>query len=248
MSHVGTTAPAPLQPRLQRMSDRDWGRIEELAGLIYSPSQITPAFGRVLRAPTTIGYLAEVEQRLAGFLLYESRPQPGVPPLGLLERARQRLHGWAGKPLPQPFDLILLEAAVAPAWPQLVIEWALLERLGADLRQLGPSARCVVPEKNLAAQQFLRAAGYRATRVLHHFYLNDDGYLMAWPSARTGGPGRDSENRLKRHAAGPMLEECIGSALGGFARGPGVRWLGARTRLPSPCSTNSTSSSRCPRP
>jgi ribosomal protein S18 acetylase RimI-like enzyme len=74
--------------------------------------------------------------------------------------------------------LNLLHIAVAPDWRRRGVAATLLGQLEQFLRHPEDSIRAAVPEGNLPVQLFLRAAGYKALRVLRGFYAAEDAYLM----------------------------------------------------------------------
>lgn len=100
-------------------------------------------------------WVAEVDEQVVGFVMCRVRPSHGGP-------ARR-------------FELKHL--VVASAWRRRGIASRLLRRFDDRLRP-GDRVRAVVPESNLTAQLFLRAAGFRALRVLRGRFGDEDGYLL----------------------------------------------------------------------
>jgi len=72
----------------------------------------------------------------------------------------------------------LLDLVVGSDPVLAVVEQVLLRRLLEDLERSWGRVPVVVPERNLAAQVFLRNARYRAVRVLRGHFGDEDGYLM----------------------------------------------------------------------
>ena len=59
------------------------------------------------------------------------------------------------------------------------IELALLEHFERGLCAATNNLEAIVPETDVAAQQYLREAGFVAIRVAPGYYCHIDGYLMA---------------------------------------------------------------------
>ena len=95
--------------------------------------------------------------------------------LGYLAHLFLTLLGWH-PPLPLYVELLDLLVQPDPTWPGL--EHALLKRLTEEIQRSWGHVPVVVPESNLTAQLFLRDAGYRAVRVFHSYFGDEDGYLM----------------------------------------------------------------------
>lgn len=114
-----------------------------------------------------VGLVAEYGGRVAGFMVYE------------LTRTQIRL----------------LNLAVADQARSLNIGRRLVEKLVRKLRCDGRTrVVCEVSERNLAAQLFLRACGFRATEILHQHYVEtlDDAYIMQY---RLSGARRTAASR-----------------------------------------------------
>ena len=112
-------------------------------------------FIRCLRQRNCIGMVAECEERVVGFMIYELH--------------RTRLH--------------VLNFAVAKAARRRGIGTQMVEKLGGKLApQRRTRILLEVRETNLAAQLFFRRQGYRAVSVLQDFYedTTEDAYLMQY--------------------------------------------------------------------
>ncbi len=112
-------------------------------------------FVNCLRQRNCIGMVAELDDRVVGFMVYELH--------------KNRLH--------------LLNFAVAPDMRRRGVGHAMVEKLVGKL-SLDRRNRIMleVRETNLAAQLFFRSAGFRAISVLRDFYedTEEDAYLMQY--------------------------------------------------------------------
>lgn len=112
-------------------------------------------FSRCLRQRNCIGMVAEQGERIVGFMIYE-------------------LH---------TTKLILLNFAVGWQWQRRGVGTAMMRAL---LGKLSPrnrsSLEVVIREKNLDAQLFFRAMGFRARHVLRDYYDDspEDAYLFEY--------------------------------------------------------------------
>jgi [ribosomal protein S18]-alanine N-acetyltransferase len=112
-------------------------------------------FTRCLRQRNCIGMVAEHEDRIVGFMIYELH--------------KTRLH--------------VLNFAVAREFRRLGVGSQMMEKLIGKLSQQRRSRILLeVRETNLAAQLFFRKSGFRAVSVLRDFYedTTEDAYLMQY--------------------------------------------------------------------
>ena len=112
-------------------------------------------FIRCLRQRNCIGMVAEHEERVAGFMIYELH--------------RNRLH--------------ILNFAVAAEFRRKGVGHQMVEKLVGKLSSQRRSRIMLeVRETNLAAQLFFRNLGFRAISVLRDFYVDttEDAYLMQY--------------------------------------------------------------------
>ncbi len=111
-------------------------------------------FIRCLRQRNCIGMVAEEEDEIKGFMIYELH--------------KNRLH--------------LLDFAVAQASRREGVGSAMVDKLTSKLCfERRNRITMHVRETNLAAQVFFRAKGFRATKVDRGFYDdNEDAYLMIY--------------------------------------------------------------------
>jgi ribosomal-protein-alanine N-acetyltransferase len=112
-------------------------------------------FLRCLRQRNCIGMVAEHEDRIIGFMIYELH--------------KNRLH--------------VLNFAVAPQYRRTGIGAQMVSKLIGKLSSHRRSrVTLAVRERNLAAQLFFRAQDFRATRVLRNYYEDsgEDAFQMEY--------------------------------------------------------------------
>lgn len=112
-------------------------------------------FMRCLRQRNCIGMVAEHENRVVGFMIYE------LP--------KNRIH--------------LLNIATAGEFRRRGVASQMLRKLvGKLVNQRRSRVTLEVRETNLAAQLFFRSQGFLATSVLRHFYeeMQEDAYMMQY--------------------------------------------------------------------
>jgi len=108
-----------------------------------------------LRQRNCIGMVAEHDNRVVGFMIYELH--------------KTRLH--------------ILNFAVAPAYRRLAVGTQMIDKLINKLSQQRRQEIVLeVRETNLAAQLFYQAQGFRAVRVLRGHYADsaEDAYVMQY--------------------------------------------------------------------
>ncbi|MDR1485663.1 MAG: ribosomal protein S18-alanine N-acetyltransferase [Planctomycetaceae bacterium] len=108
-----------------------------------------------LKQRNCIGMVAEVDGRVAGFMIYET--------------PKNRIH--------------LLNIATAPEFQKHGIATQMIQKLIGKLTNQGRTRITMeIRESNLPALIFFRSRGFRATGVLHCFYedTNDDAYIMQY--------------------------------------------------------------------
>ncbi len=117
-------------------------------------------FVRCLRQRNRIGMVAESNQQIRGFMIYELH--------------RDRLH--------------LLNFAVIPLWQRFGVGRQLIQKLVGKLSpQRRNRIMLEVRESNLSAQLFFKSQGFRAICVLRDFYedTTEDAYLMQYRYAES---------------------------------------------------------------
>jgi ribosomal-protein-alanine N-acetyltransferase len=132
-------------------------------------------FLSIFQSADAAGWVAEVENKIVGFLIYTVTWQAE----GAVDESpgATSRHG-PDSPSTKPLRIVLRNLAVAAAWHRRGVGKTLLDRLGQKLRHVGDRVQTTVPEANLPAQLLLRKAGFKATRVLRGYYGGEDGYLM----------------------------------------------------------------------
>lgn len=130
-------------------------------------------FVRCLRQRNCIGMVADYEDRVAGFMIYELH--------------RNRLH--------------ILNFAVAPQFRRRGVGQQMVDKLVGKLSpQRRNRILLEVRETNLAAQLFFRDLGFRAISVLRDFYedTTEDAYLMQYRYRREEEQMQESLNSVNR--------------------------------------------------
>jgi [ribosomal protein S18]-alanine N-acetyltransferase len=132
-------------------------------------------FIRCLRQRNCIGMVAEHEDRVAGFMIYELH--------------KNRIH--------------VLNFAVAAEYRRRGVGSQMVAKLIGKLSSQRRSRIILeIRETNLAAQLFFRENGFRAVSVLHSFYEDtpEDAYLMQYRYRSDKAAALDSVNRISRLA------------------------------------------------
>jgi ribosomal-protein-alanine N-acetyltransferase len=132
-------------------------------------------FVRCLRQRNCIGMVAESDERIIGFMIYELH--------------KSRLH--------------ILNFAVHPAIRRQGVGRQMASKLVSKLsHQRRTRILLEVRETNLAAQLFFRATGFRAVSVLRDFYedTTEDAYLMEHQYQPTLQEALQPINRISRLA------------------------------------------------
>jgi ribosomal protein S18 acetylase RimI-like enzyme len=176
MSKSTATLPPP-NLTLRRIFMRDLPSIIEIE---QQPTMRWPLrdLRAVLQSSNAAGWVAEINGRVVAFLIYVVGLQPAQnsddPATGCTNRIDSASRPHTG----QPLHITLLNMAVAPVWQRTGLGRALLAKLNQALQHPRDRIQTTVPESNLAAQLTLRAAGYKAIRVLRGFFDTEDGYLL----------------------------------------------------------------------
>jgi ribosomal protein S18 acetylase RimI-like enzyme len=164
MSHVLTTTSRVLTVRY--MEPRDLPQVLRIVERTPAPRWARQDVLYHFQADDISSWVAETSRGVMGFAICRILPPPEAPvPTGT-------------DPAAQPQHFELLHVAVAPDWQRKGVGRALLLRFEERLRSPDDLIQTSVPESNLPVQLFLRAVGYKATRVLRGLYGDEDGYLM----------------------------------------------------------------------
>ena len=137
------------------MIRRDMMEVLEIESRSFEFPWSEDDFIRCLRQRNCIGMVAEHDERVAGFMIYELH--------------RNRLH--------------ILNFAVAAEFRRKGVGQQMVEKLIGKLSaQRRNRIMLEVRETNLAAQLFFRSLGFRAISVLRDFYVDttEDAYLMQY--------------------------------------------------------------------
>jgi ribosomal-protein-alanine N-acetyltransferase len=154
------------------MMQRDLPQVLPIADQATPEGWSQQDFLKVFQSADAAGWVAEAEDRVVGFLIYQVHLHPDANEWdGAAPRGRS-------DPSARPLRIAVRNFAVAADWRRRGIALALLNRLAQKLRQASDGIQATVPESNLAAQLVLRKAGYKAMRVLRGYYGSEDAYLM----------------------------------------------------------------------
>jgi ribosomal protein S18 acetylase RimI-like enzyme len=174
-----------------------WDDIPEILWIARQPprsSWIRPDFLTVFQSNETIGHVAEIQKRIAGFVLCSierAKPMDANGDAFLFRALRWLKEG--GRRRPRHIGLFGL--AVVSGSPQASVEKVLLAEIVREFGRSAESIQAVAPETRLAAQLFLRDAGFQANRISKRYYGLEDGYSMVRPSnpLQTKAPAADHE-------------------------------------------------------
>lgn len=157
------------------MIRRDMPEVLVIEGHSFEFPWTEEDFIRCLRQRNCIGMVAEYDERVVGFMIYELH--------------KNRLH--------------ILNFAVHPDFHRRDVGHQMVHKLIGKLSQ-GRRNRIMleVRETNLAAQLFFRDAGFRAISVLRDFYDDtvEDAYLMEYRYAVNESAVSVPHNRISRLA------------------------------------------------
>jgi ribosomal-protein-alanine N-acetyltransferase len=157
------------------MIRRDMVEVLEIESSSFEFPWTEEDFIRCLRQRNCIGMVAEHEDRVAGFMIYELH--------------KTRLH--------------IINFAVASPFRRRGVGTQMLQKLVAKLSyQRRNRILLEVRETNLPAQLFFRENGFRAVSVLRDFYedTTEDAYLMQFVHSPSVPEGFQPVNRITRLA------------------------------------------------
>lgn len=152
---MGTTVKHPLCVHIRWMIRRDMPEVLEIENDSFEFSWSEDDFVRCLRQRNCIGMVAEHDERIVGFMIYELH--------------KNRLH--------------VLNFAVRDDLRRRGIGSQMMRKLVQKLsNQRRNRIMLEVRETNLPAQLFFRASGFRAVSLLREFYDDtpEDAYLMQY--------------------------------------------------------------------
>lgn len=164
-----------LQAHIRWMIRRDMPEVLRIEHASYNYPWCEEEFLRCLRQRNCIGMVAEQDDQVVGFMIYELH--------------KSRLH--------------ILNFSVSPECRRCGVGTQMAEKLVSKLSSHRRTHIVFdVRETNLDAQLFLRATGFRATGVIRGFYADsaEDAYSMVY-CLQEPASERDALpiNRIKRH-------------------------------------------------
>ena len=166
----------PLSPvRIRWMIRRDMTDVLSIEDHSFEFPWSESDFIRALRERNCIGLVAELENKIVGYVIYEL--------------ATSELH--------------VLNLAIAPSHRRRGVGSKLIEKLIGKLSfQRRERILLEVRETNLAAQLFFKQTGFRAVSVLRDFYDDtvEDAYLMNFRYVPTADEVDWTYNRIMRQA------------------------------------------------
>ena len=152
---MGVSSKQVSQGHIRWMIRRDMPEVLDIEHEGFEFPWLEEDFVRCLRQRNCIGMVAEVDDKVVGFMIYELH--------------KTRLH--------------ILNFAVAAAYRRRGIGEQMSAKLAGKLSlQRRSRITLEVRETNLAAQLFFREQGFRAVSVLKDFYedTTEDAYLMQY--------------------------------------------------------------------
>lgn len=147
--------PLTINPHVRWMIRRDMPTVLAIESECFEFPWGEEDFVRCLRQRNCIGMVAEFEEQVVGFMIYELH--------------KTRLH--------------LLGLAVSPLLQRQGIGSVMMQKLLSKLcQQRRHTIACEVRESNLKALYFMKACGLRAVKVLRGYYeeSDEDAYLMRY--------------------------------------------------------------------
>ena len=164
-----------VRVHIRWMIRRDMPEVLAIEGESFEFPWLEDDFIRCLRQRNCIGMVAEHEDQVVGFMIYELH--------------RTRIH--------------VLNFAVAEAHRHCGVGSQMIAKLAAKLSSQRRSRIVLeVRETNLAAQVFFRENGFRAVSVLHCYYADtpEDAYLMQFRYRAERQPVAAPADRVRRLA------------------------------------------------
>ncbi|MDR2172146.1 MAG: ribosomal protein S18-alanine N-acetyltransferase [Planctomycetaceae bacterium] len=137
------------------MVRRDFAEVMTIENSCFEFPWREEDFQSCLKQRNCIGMVAEKNNRVVGFMIYET--------------PKNRIH--------------LLNIAILPEFQRQGIASQMIQKLISKLTNQGRTKITMeIRESNLPALLFFRSRGFKATGVLHCFYedTNDDAYLMQY--------------------------------------------------------------------
>jgi ribosomal-protein-alanine N-acetyltransferase len=176
MSTGRTSTKDKVRVHIRWMIRRDMPEVLQAENDSFDYSWTEDDFLRCLRQRNCIGMVAEVDDRVVGFMIYELH--------------KSKLH--------------VLNFAVAPEWRRIGVGTQMVTKLIGKLSShRRTKITLAVRETNLAAQMFFRSQAFKATKVLRSYYEDsgEDAYLMHYQIANFDDEVDDDEiqNRIAQY-------------------------------------------------
>jgi ribosomal-protein-alanine N-acetyltransferase len=176
MSTGRTQSRERVRVHIRWMIRRDMAEVIRAEQDSFDFSWTEDDFLRCLRQRNCIGMVAEVEDRVVGFMIYELH--------------KNRLH--------------VLNFAVAPEWRRIGVGTQMvLKLIGKLSSHRRTKISLAVRESNLSAQLFFRSQDFKASKVLRSYYEDsgEDAYLMNYKLAEFIDEEDDEEmhNRIAQY-------------------------------------------------
>lgn len=176
MSTGRTPTKDRVRVHIRWMIRRDMPEVLQAEQDCFDYSWTEDDFLRCLRQRNCIGMVAELDDRVVGFMIYELH--------------KTKLH--------------VLNFAVAPEWRRLGIGTQMVTKLIGKLSShRRTKITLAVRETNLTAQLFFRSQVFKASKVLRAYYddSGEDAYLMHYRIAEFAEDGDDDDvrNRIAQY-------------------------------------------------
>ena len=169
--NAGRATKELLRVHIRWMIRRDMAEVLAAETASFDQPWTEEDFLRCLRQRNCIGMVAEHQDRVVGFMIYELH--------------KSRLH--------------VLNFAVAPDARRSGVGAQMVAKLVAKLSShRRGKVTLAVRERNLDAQVFFKTQGFRATRVLRNYYEDsgEDAFLMEFVAATPEGEPAVLTNRI----------------------------------------------------
>jgi ribosomal-protein-alanine N-acetyltransferase len=172
---TGRTEKEQVRVHIRWMIRRDMPEVLQTEQESFEYSWTEEDFLRCLRQRNCIGMVAEQGEKVVGFMIYELH--------------KSKLH--------------VLNFAVHPSCRRTQVGAQMVAKLISKLsNHRRTRITLAVRERNLPAQLFFRAQGFRAVRVLRAYYEDsgEDAFLMQYAFAgATGEESEDAVNRISQY-------------------------------------------------
>lgn len=151
---MGTLKEPEVGTHIRWMIRRDMPEVLRLEGICFEFPWSEDDFLKCLRQRNCIGMVAERDDKIVGFMIYELHPN----------------------------RLGIENLAVAPSVHRTGVGRSMVEKLTGELSERRSSIMVVVRDKNLEGQLFFKNMGFRAVSVLRDYYEDapDEGYLFQY--------------------------------------------------------------------